>query len=70
MHPLPGAVPTPAPEVLVDKLPWRQVMWHQTPRTAAAQDIKDAVEDLPLGVFLRPATGFGFRYQTLNQVPF
>jgi hypothetical protein len=70
MHPLPCAVLAPAPEVLVDNLPGRQVMGHQPPRTAAAHDIEDAVEDLPLGVCLRPASRLGCRHQMLDQIPF
>jgi hypothetical protein len=70
MHPLPGAVLAPAPEVLVDNLPRRQVMGHQTPRTAATHDVENAVEDFPLGVCLGPAPRFGFRHQMLDQLPF
>src|SRR5919108_5596385 len=70
MHPLPGAVLAPAPEVLVDNLPRREGMGHQTPCTAAAHDIEDAVEDLPLGVLLGPAPRFGFWHEMLDQSPF
>ncbi len=70
MHQLPGAIFLPTPKVLVDNLPRRQVMGYQPPRTAAAHDIEDAVQDLPLGVLLGPAPRFGFRHQMFDQIPF
>src|SRR5712692_8591943 len=43
---LPGAVETPAPEVVVERLPRRKRVRQQPPGTAAADAVQDAVEDL------------------------
>ena len=65
MRALSGPVLSPAPEILVDSLPRGQIMGQQAPGTTTAYDmydIEDAVQNLPLGVFLGPATRFGCGY--------
>jgi hypothetical protein len=44
-------------------------MGEEPPRTTAAHDIKDAVQDLALGVGLRPAAGLGLGDIGLDQLP-
>jgi hypothetical protein len=46
VDPLPGAVLTPSPEVMVDGLPGREVVRKQTPLAATTRDVEDGVEDL------------------------
>ena len=70
MHVLPGAVPAPAPEVLVDHLPGRKVMGQQTLRTATTENIEDRVQNFALQICLRSAAWFGGGDQMLNQRPF
>ena len=43
VQPLPGAVDTPSPEVMVDGLPRREVVGQKAPGTAAADDVEDGV---------------------------
>jgi hypothetical protein len=45
-------------------------MGQQPPRTAAAHDGENAVEDVPFGVCLGSASRFGRWYQMLEQIPF
>jgi len=59
MHQLPSAILPPAPEVLIDKLPWGKVMGQQTPRTATPKDTEDGIENFAPGIFLSPPAGFG-----------
>src|SRR5215217_2949693 len=35
VHPLPGTIQAPRSKVVVDGLPWREVVWEQSPGTAA-----------------------------------
>src|SRR5215472_17252233 len=67
MHERPGSVLTPDPKVVIDNLPRREVMGQQPPRTPTAHDIKDAVEDFPLGVLLRSSAPFGCGHVRCNQ---
>jgi hypothetical protein len=47
MQPLPGTIDAPnIPEVMMDGLPRRELMWQQTPSTATTDDVEDGVEDL------------------------
>jgi hypothetical protein len=70
MHHLPRAIQAPLAKVVIDDPPRRQVMRQHPPRTAAAQQIEDGVEDFPLGIGLGPAPWFGVGHQMLDQVPF
>jgi hypothetical protein len=45
-------------------------MRQQPPGTLTAQDIKDTVEDFPLGVLLRSTPRPGLGHQVFDQVPF
>ena len=56
MNPLPGPIPPPNPEVVVDQLPGRQVVRQQTPGTSGAQHIPDGIHHLPAGILGGPAT--------------
>jgi hypothetical protein len=69
MYPLPGAVFAPLPKVVIDDPPGRQVMGQQAPGAASAQQIENAVEHLPLGVFLRAAARLGLGHEMLDQLP-
>ena len=51
VDPLPRAVLAPLAQVGVDVIPVRQVVGHQAPRDAAAQDVEAAVDD-PTGIVL------------------
>lgn len=46
MQVLPGSVITPDPEVVVDRLPAREVVRECPPRTAIAHDVEDRIDDL------------------------
>src|SRR5215213_6294169 len=46
MQPLPGTIDAPDPEVMMDGLPRRELMWQQTPSTATTHDVEDGVKDL------------------------
>ena len=48
MYPLPGAVLAPEPTVVIDDLPWREVMRQQAPGTPTPYDIKDSIQDFAL----------------------
>jgi hypothetical protein len=46
VHPFPCSIQTPEAEVVVDGLPGWEVVWQQSPLTAAADHIEDGLEDL------------------------
>src|SRR5215203_3201235 len=46
MQPLPGTIDAPNPEVMMDGLPRRELVWQQTPSTATTDDVEDGVKDL------------------------
>jgi len=54
---------------MVDRTPRRQVMRQHAPRTAAAHELKDTVQDLALGIVFRSAAGLGLGHEMLDQVP-
>ena len=62
---LPSAIPPPGPEVVVDRLPGRQVMRQQTPSTAGAQNVPDAIYHLTAGILGRAPARFDRRDQRL-----
>ncbi len=70
MQQLPSPIPAPAPKVVVDRALRWQVMGEHTPGAATAQQIEDGIEDLPLGIFLRPSSRFRLGHEMLDQVPF
>ena len=53
VNPRPGPIPSPDPEVVIDQLPRRQVVWQQTPSTTGAQHVPDAIHHLSAGIFSR-----------------
>src|SRR4051812_2536555 len=59
VHPLPGAVDAPSPQVMVDGLPWRKVVRKQAPGAPATHDVEDGVKDLAQGVYPGTPRGFG-----------
>ena len=69
MNPLPGFLPSPYPEVVVDQLPRRQVMRQETPSAAGAQHIPDSVDNLPAGVLGWTSPRFGRRNQGPQNIP-
>jgi hypothetical protein len=50
VQPLPGAIDAPDPEVVVDGLPRRELMWQQAPSTTTSHEVEDRVKDLALGL--------------------
>src|SRR3712207_7838460 len=44
VHPLPGSVQPPGAEVVVDSLPWWEVVGQQPPGAAAADDVERSEE--------------------------
>jgi hypothetical protein len=66
----PRAVLAPLTKVVIDDAPRGQVMRQHPPGTAAAQQIEDGVEDVPLGVGLGTAPRFGVGHEMLEHVPF
>jgi hypothetical protein len=70
MDVLPRAVPAPEPTVMVDDLPWGKVMGQQAPGTPTTQEIKDAIEDLALGVLSRSPAPLGLGNIGFDECPF
>jgi len=70
VHPLPGAVDTPSSEVVVDRLPRRELMRHQAPSTAATHDdVEDGVKELTQSVDTRPSASLWGRQIRLYASP-
>jgi len=46
VHPLPGSIPPPGPDVPVDGLPGRIIFGQHSPGAAAAEQVQDAVDHL------------------------
>ena len=59
MHALPRPVVPPAPKLLLDDLPGREIMRQQAPGTPTPQAREDGVEDVPFGVLLGAAPRLG-----------
>src|SRR5262245_1582684 len=70
IEPLAYKIARLCPLPLVYDAPRGQVVGQQAPGTAGAEQIEDPVEDLALGVDLRPAAGLGFRDIGPDQLPF
>ena len=45
-------------------------MGNRRPRTACAQDVEDRIDNVPLGIRLWSATGFGGRNEWFENLPF
>jgi hypothetical protein len=69
MHALPGAIVSPAPEVLIDNLPGWELMQQQAPRSATAPQIQDPVQDVARGVRRGPSAGLRLGPQRWEPVP-
>jgi hypothetical protein len=59
MHQVLGAILAPAPKIVVDDLPGREIMGQQAPGTPATHNIQNALEDFALWVLLRSAPALG-----------
>src|SRR5215203_7250172 len=70
VDPLPGAVDTPFPEVVVDGGPLREVVGQQTPLATGLQEVEDGVEDLAKAVGPGPSVSLGGGQVRLYVVPF
>src|SRR5919199_3480820 len=70
VEPFPDAVSPPAPTIGIDDAPGRQIVWHQTPCPARAQDIQDCIDNCPLGIFLGSTARVGSRDQWFKDGPF
>ena len=69
VEPFPGSVFGPAAEVLVHRLPRREVMGQHPPRAAGAQRVQDAVERLPQVHGAGPAPRLGRRQKGRQNFP-
>jgi len=70
MHQLPRPVVPPAPKILIDELPGREIMGQQAPGTATTQNIEDGVQDFPFGILLWSAPRLGCGHIGCDQRPF
>ena len=70
MNSLPGAVDPPTPEVVVDGLPARHVVWQQPPSTSGADQVQDRVQDCQAIMFRGAPSKFGRRQQPLDSFAF
>src|SRR5215212_1677521 len=66
----PSAVQPPQAEVMIDSLPLREILGQQIPADAAADQIKDGVQDLAHISGTRASAGFCFRNESLNMFVF
>ncbi len=66
---LPGAVPAPPLEVVVDRLPGGEVVRQSPPGTDLAGVLEQSVDDLPPAGLAGLAASAGTRQQRLEQVP-
>jgi hypothetical protein len=67
---LPRPILLPVATGVIHDPPWRQIVGQHAPGVAAAQEIADGVQDLPLRVCFRSAAWFGFWNQMCDQAPF
>ena len=70
MHQLPSPIVAPAPKILIDDLPGREIMGQQAPSTATTQDIEDGVQDFTFGLLLGAAPRLGCGHIGGDQRPF
>src|SRR6516162_5542788 len=67
---LPDSLPTPGPEVMIDRPPRGQIVRQQFPRAAAANREPDPIHDLATRVFGRTPTVFGCGHERFQAIPF
>lgn len=65
----PDAVPLPDHEIVVAYPPGWKIVREHPPRTPAANQIKDRIDNLALWVARRPAALLGFRNQPFQHFP-
>lgn len=65
---LPYAFSPPAAQIILDRLPRRQIMWHQPPRHAGPQEIQDGVHQLARCRLPGPPTGVRIGDQRRDQI--
>src|ERR1041384_3387394 len=70
VDPFPGTIFSPAPKVMIDDAPGRQIVGDKAPRTAGAQDIQDRIDDLALGINFWSTTRLGGRDHWFENLPF
>ena len=70
MYTFPGSIYAPSPEIMVDGLPWWEVVRQKAPGASATRDVEDGVEDLAQGVHPGAPGGFGGRQMGLYVGPF
>ena len=61
----PRPVSLPQPEVMIDRLPMRQVVRERAPRAAAPDEVLDGVDDLAQGVAAVSTARLLYRQQRL-----
>ena len=69
MDPGPNPFAFPAPQVVIDRLPRREVVRQKPPRTACAQQIQDRLNDLALGRAARATARRGIGDHRLDHGP-
>src|SRR5829696_3419791 len=70
VHPLPGSVYPPRPEVVEHRLPRRKLAREHAPLATALQDVKDRVKDLARAVDARASSSLWDWEVRLQQRPF
>src|SRR6266511_5499932 len=70
MNLLPDTLPTPRPEVVIDRAPGWQIMRQEFPGSAAAHHIKDPVQDFAARVLGGTTARFRGGDQGLQAIPF
>ena len=65
----PNTLDLPAAQIVVDRLPGREIVRQQPPGRAGAELIEDGLNDPALVRFPRPPTGLGFGDQRLKNSP-
>ena len=69
VDPLPGSLPAPRAQVVVNILPRRQIMRHHAPSNTASQNIEAAINDPPEAVVLLATLPLGVLTQRSDQFP-
>jgi len=69
MNPFPGSITAILAEVIVNCGPWPKVMGQHSPRTTAARQIQDSVDDPPKINRAGTSAKLGFRQQWRDQLP-
>src|SRR5215213_8662758 len=70
VHPLPGSIYPPRPEVVEHRLPRRKLAREHAPLATTLQNVKDGVQDLSGAVDARASSSLWDREVRLQQRPF